>query len=134
VIVPIEFLDANLPVRYLTDDPPELAARAAALIESDTALTISFLTLAEVAYVLTKVYGRERGQVVEALIALIQRENLSVYHVDTDLAVEALELCRPSGRVDFADALLWAEARTAGGIVHTFDARFPEEGITVRHP
>jgi predicted nucleic acid-binding protein len=128
------FLDANVVLRYLTDDPPALAERAAILIDSGTELTISPLILAEVGYVLTKTYQRDREQVVDALVDFVQRDNLQVYHVDTDIAVEALERCRPSNRVSFADTMLWAEARSSGGVVYTFDERFPGEGIQVRRP
>jgi predicted nucleic acid-binding protein len=129
-----DFLDANVVIRYLTDDPPEMAARAAALIEGGTELTITPLILAEVAYVLTRVYRRERSSTVQALIDLILRSNILVHGLQTDLAVEALDMCRPSGRVGFADALLWAEARTTGGTVHTFDERFPERGVPINRP
>ena len=39
-----------------------------------------------------------------------------------------------SARVSFADAMLWAVARSAGAAarVYTLDARFPASGIDVR--
>lgn len=46
--------------------------------------------------------------------------------------LEALLLCRPSGQVSFADALVWAAARSqANAAVYSLDERFPDEGITV---
>lgn len=130
----IRFLDANVVLRYLTNDPPALAQRAATLIDGDIDLTISPLILAEVGYVLTKTYRRDREPVVDALIDFVQRENLRVYGLTTDMVVEALERCKFSGRVSFADTLLWAEARSACGVVYTFDERFPVEGIQVKAP
>jgi len=50
----IELLDANVIIRYLTNDPPEMAERAAALIEGDLQLVIPPLILAEVGFVLTR--------------------------------------------------------------------------------
>ena len=47
-------LDTSAVVRYLTADPPELAARAAGLIEGESRLLVSELVLTETAYVLTK--------------------------------------------------------------------------------
>lgn len=42
-------------------------------------------------------------------------------------------MCRPSGRVSFGDAMVWAAARSAGvEVVYTFDRRFPSVGIEVR--
>lgn len=46
--------------------------------------------------------------------------------------IEALLLCRPSGRTAFADALLWAEARASRAALYSFDERFPETGIDLR--
>ena len=46
--------------------------------------------------------------------------------------IEALQLCRPSGRVSFGDAMIWAAARFTGRAVFTLDERFPDVGIT-RH-
>jgi predicted nucleic acid-binding protein len=129
------FLDTNLIVRYLRDDPPEQAERAARVIESDLSLTVSEVTLAEAGYVLIHHYGQDRAAVVDALIELLQRENIEARGLDTDVAVAALGMCRDSGRVNFADALLWAGARCdAPAAVYTFDRRFPTEGIERREP
>ncbi len=130
-----DFLDANPVLRYLIEDNPPQTARARALIESDRPLRISLLTLAEVGYVLTRVYRLERATVVDALISLLDRENVQVHEIETDLAIQALRLCRPSGRVNFADALLWALARAAAPArVWSFDERFPADGIELRQP
>ena len=126
-------LDTSFIVRYLTNDPPAMARRAAAVIESDTALAISAVIVAEVAHVLRRVYGRPREQIVDTLVDLVQRENLQPRRIDRTTLVQALLLCRPSGRVSFPDALLWAEARSTGaGVVYSFDRQFPRAGIDVR--
>ena len=53
------FLDSSVIVRYLTDDPPEMAERAARIIETNEELILSELVLVETAYVLESVYGRQ---------------------------------------------------------------------------
>jgi len=60
------FVDTNVLVRYLTDDPPELAERAARVIESEAQLMVSELVLVEAAYVLTTVYEIPRASAVDA--------------------------------------------------------------------
>lgn len=126
------FVDTNVLVRYLTDDPPDLAHRAATILESAPALTVSELVLAETAYVLTSVYRVPRAEVVDALTALVQRRNLTLLTVSKPLALEALRLCRDSNRVSFADALVWAQARESGvSTVFTFDDRFPADGLVL---
>ena len=84
---------------------------------------------------LTKFYGVPRAPVVDALIALLRRINVHVHGLDKTIAIQALLLCRPSSRVSFADAMLWAEvqARGAETTLYTFDRRFPAAGVRVRH-
>ena len=51
---------------------------------------------------------------------------------DKDLWMRALLLCRPSKRVSFGDALIWAAALASGvRRVYTLDARFSREEIQV---
>jgi predicted nucleic acid-binding protein len=128
--LPAAFLDTSVIVRYLTDDPPPMAEAAARLIEGDEPLVLSEVILAETAYVLTAVYDIPRAAAVDALSAFIQRRNIRLLNLAKPAALEALRLCRDSGRHSFADVLLWAAARQGGvGRVYTFDARFPAEGV-----
>ncbi len=131
--MPRGFLDTSVVVRYLTNDPPDMAARAARLIDSEAELLLTDGILGEAAYVLLKRYGVPRAVVVDNLIALVRKRNVTVWRVEKDIAIQALQLCRPSGRVSFADALLWSIARmTADTVVYSFDKRFPAENITLR--
>lgn len=123
-------LDTSVVVRYLTNDPPELAVRAAQIIECDELRILSELVVIESAYVLTSVYAVPRDSVVDALQALVQRRNLRPLALSKAHLLEALSHCRGSHRVSFVDALLWAQAREAGpGRIYTFDQRFPERGV-----
>ena len=131
----IGWLDTSVVVRYLTGDPPELADRAAVVVDGERELRLTSVVLAETAYVLTSVYGVPREVVVDHLIRLLQKDNIAVSDLAPEAAVSALLLCRPSGRVSFADALLWGAVRSAGdGCVVTFDQRFPEAGVEVVRP
>ena len=127
------FLDTSILVRYLTGDPPDMAEQAAQILDIQLDLRITGVVLAETAYVLTSVYQVPRDVVVDHLLALLQKENVSPYALDKGLALRALLLCRPSGRVSFADAMVWAAARTAGAeVVYSLDERFPSDGLEVR--
>lgn len=129
------FLDTSVLVRYLTDDPPALALKSAAVIDGGEDLLVTDVVIAETAYVLTSVYGVSREAVVDSLIALLRKENIDTFGLNEDYVLEGLLLCRPSGRVSFADALVWAAARSAGsGTVYSFDGRFPNDGISVLLP
>ncbi|GAB5602348.1 type II toxin-antitoxin system VapC family toxin [Thermus sp. FJN-A] len=125
-------VDTNLLVRYLTGDPPHLAEQAARVLDGEETLGITEVALVETAYVLESVYGVPRKEVVDALLALLQKENLRAVGGDKDLWMRALLLCRPSRRVSFGDALIWAAALASGvRRVYTLDARFPREEIQV---
>jgi predicted nucleic acid-binding protein len=126
-------LDTSFVVRYLTDDPPAMAARAAEVVDSDRILAVSTVVLAEVWYVLRDRYQVPREAALDALLGLVGRANIRVLNLSKDVVVSALELCRPSGRVSLADALIWAQARQAGiPVVYTFDQRFPTLDLDVR--
>jgi predicted nucleic-acid-binding protein len=125
-------VDTSLLVRYLTGDPPHLAEKAAQVLDGEETLGITEVALVETAYVLESVYGVPRKEVVDALL---QKENLKAVGGDKDLWMRALLLCRPSKRVSFGDALIWAAALASGvKRVYTLDARFPEEEIVVGPP
>ena len=127
------FLDADLVVRYLTSVPPELAYRAAEIIDHVEGLVVAGVTIAEAAYVLMRVYQLPRQLVMDQLMELIQKENIAVHEIEKGVLIQGLLLCRPSGRVSVADGLIWASARSAGvQIIYSFDERFPADGVEVR--
>lgn len=125
-------LDTSVVVRYLTGDPPSLAARAAGIIDGGEPLAVTDVVVAETAYVLASVYGVPRAELVDGLVAFLQKRNVTAFGLDKGTVIQALLLTRPSKRVSFADAMVWAAARSTEGVVYSFDDRFPAEGIQVR--
>ena len=127
------FLDTSVIVRYLIGAPEDLARRSMEIIDQLDNLQIGGVALAEAAFVLTRVYGASREHVVDSLMGILTKANISTFGLDKDLAIQALLMCRQSGRVSFADALIWASARSARSeIVYSFDQRFPSDGLEVR--
>jgi predicted nucleic acid-binding protein len=127
-------VDTNVLARYLTRDPPGQAELARRLIEGEESVLVPLVTLLEVAFVLGHHYGLSRDTIIDLLVALLERVNVDVLELSRDLAVEALDLCRPSNRVSFADALIWASARACAlGPLHTFDQRFPSRDLAVEY-
>ncbi len=123
-------LDTSVLVRYLTNDDASLAERAAAIIDNTAHLGITLVVLLETAFVLERVYGCPRKDTVDSLLLLLQKENLVALDLSKERVIQALLLCRPSARVSYADAFIWAQARDHHiDRVFTFDARFPTEGI-----
>lgn len=127
------FLDTNMVVRYLIGDPPVLAVQAARIIDAVEDLQITDGVLAETAYVLQSFYRVPREEVVDDLVSLIQKGNVTPYALDKSLTIQGLLMCRPSGRVSFAAALLSAAVRSSGSnVAYSQDRRFPADGIVVR--
>lgn len=126
-------LDTSILVRYLTGDPAELAEQAAQVIDSEDGLQVTDVVLAETAYVLTSVYRVARSVVVDHLMAFLQKENVTPFALDKSLVLQALLLCKPSARVSFADAMVWAAARASESrVVYSLDERFPTDGLEIR--
>lgn len=69
------WVDADVLLRLLTNDPPWLAEKAAALAEKpqrgQVLLRLSTLVVAEIVWVLVSYYGYSKRQVADALIPLI---------------------------------------------------------------
>ncbi|MFU8772628.1 MAG: PIN domain-containing protein [Anaerolineales bacterium] len=125
-------LDTSMVVRYLTGDPPELAEQASQVIDHEENLRISDVVIAETAYVLTSVYQVPRKVVVDHLILFLQKGNIHPFALDKGIPLQALLLCRLSGRVSYADAIVWAQAQmTDEKTVYSLDNRFPQDGLRV---
>jgi predicted nucleic acid-binding protein len=105
-------VDANILLRYLTDEPSGLADRAAELLETAEreriALLVSPLTLAEVVYVLTSVYQWDRGRTAGQLLQLVAASVIEM--LERDVVLQALLLYRDTSALSFADAYLAALA------------------------
>jgi predicted nucleic acid-binding protein len=127
-------VETSVLIRYLTGDPPDQAERARRLIDEDQVL-VPVIALSETAYSLGHHYGLSRADTVDLLVSLLDRVNVELLDLPTELAREGLLLCRPSNRVSFSDALIWASARARPrGPLYTFDQRFPSGGLEVRVP
>lgn len=126
-------LDTSIVVRYLIGDSPRLAEQAARVIDGEDNLQITDVVIAETAYVLMSVYRIPRSIVVENLIAFLRKENISPFDLDKGLVIQALLLCKPSGRVSFADAMIWAAGcSTESRVIYSLDERFPDDNLEFR--
>lgn len=101
------FIDTNIIVRILTDDPPDLAARAASFIDNNTdcQLVVSDLIAAEVVFVLQSFYKVSKGDIAKGLekffeIPQIVVENHPIISKALNLYVQK--------NIDYAEAYLAA--------------------------
>lgn len=115
----IAYVDTNVLVRHLTDDPPEQARRAEAILENAERLILTDVVVAELVYVLESYYDRPRRQIAESVQSLLALSSIAVSN--HDLLLRALELYEHI-RLDFAEAYLAAAAELTGvGTVASFD-------------
>ena len=99
------------------------AKRAAKLIDDDDLeIGVAPVALAECAHVLRTQYEVPARDIIDSLIDLIQRENIRMLGVSTELVVEHLVLARSMPGRPIPDALIVAAA-VAGGAesLATFD-------------
>lgn len=105
------FVDTNVLVRHLTGDPPEMAARATAYLQTQTRLLLTDLVAAETVYVLESFYEAPRPQVAQAVRSLVAFS--AVMCVDPAVLLRAAEVYE-TARIDFAEAYLVACAESTG--------------------
>lgn len=118
-------LDANILVRYLTQDDPVQAAQATALIEhrlnEDEPGFISVVALAETVWVLARFYRFRDAQIVGALERMLAAATLVV---ENEREVFTAMIALREGLSSFADALIGALCAKAGcSHVVTFDRK-----------
>ena len=100
-----DLVDANILVRHLTGDPPDLARRATAYLTDANEIFLADLIAAEVVYVLESFYRTPRTQVAGALRSLLAFR--AVVCQDPALLLRAVEVYEVE-RLDFAEAYLVA--------------------------
>jgi predicted nucleic acid-binding protein len=129
-------VDTSVLVRYLVGTP-EAEARAAAELIDHTAdeLGVSPVALMECAHVLRTQYAVPQRDIVDALVALVQRENMRVLGMRTETVVTALVRARAMPGRPIPDALIVASAIDAEVVcLATFDRQQARYGISTVVP
>lgn len=98
-------LDSNVLIRFLTRDNEEQFVVASRLLEQaiDRSLFLSQIVLVEINWVLRRVYGHQRADVLQILDDLMDARQFTIE--DRERVVQAIALAR-STRADFSDALI----------------------------
>lgn len=120
-------IDTNLLVRLITYDVPDLAHKAAAMIEpvGDETIELPLYVLAEIVYVLAynPSYTYSRFQINQSLLKII---DIPQFHLNRGVARQALNTFNLT-KLDFVDCLLLAETCSSGGKLFTFDKELLRE-------
>lgn len=123
----MQFVDANVFVRYLTGDDPKKAERCLALFQqakqNKVSITTSETVIAEVVYVLSsRIYNLSRKEVVARLQPLITLPGLKL--LSRDMFIRALTLYA-TYNIDFEDCLSVAHMECKKVTeIYTYDTDF----------
>ncbi len=128
-------VDTSVLVRYLTDDPPEMARRARSVLDSDERLGIPVVVLLEAAHVLRTQYDVPRPDILEVLLVFVTRADVETLGLADDAVIEALARARTLPGIPLADVLVVATARAAGAeALLSFDRGIGRHGVRVIEP
>jgi predicted nucleic-acid-binding protein len=112
-------LDANVIVRYVTQDDPRQSKMAERAIEQAVARGEKFLVqpliLCELVWVLESAYGYQKNAIIPVLEQILRTERFEI--VDKDIVRRALDDFKEDG-ADFADYLI-GRANERGGVQTT---------------
>ncbi len=115
----MKIADANVVLRYLLNDSEDLSEKAAEILENNV-IFLPNEVIAEIVYVLEKVYKVERKNISSALMELFEYGNIEI--TDIALIAESLEVYA-SRNLDFVDTLLYAYHKLGKHKVYTFDKK-----------
>ena len=115
-------LDANVVLRFLVRDNEELYAKSLTVIKDIEAGKIEALLLdfimAEIVYVLKRIYKVEKEAIANALKKLLLSDN--IYTDNKIVTFEALDIYA-NKNIDFTDAMLCAKKNLEGFEIISFD-------------
>ena len=112
-------IDANIILRYLLNDVVELAAESKYILEKND-VNIPNEVIAEVVYVLQKVYKVSRNKISTILNNLLNFGNIELDN--KRIILEAFEIYKKSS-LDFVDCILCAHKIVNNTDVKTFDKK-----------
>ena len=109
-------IDANVILRYVLNDIPEMAKKSAEIVRNGAFTTPEIL--AEVSYVLRKVYQMTREQSAETIKAVLN----DVHTDEKEILRYAMDLYASSS-LDFVDCVIVARHNIADIPVFSFDKK-----------
>lgn len=115
----MKIADANIILRYLLNDHEELSEKATVIIENNEVLLPNEV-IAEIVYVLEKVYEVKNEEISDILLELFKYTHIVVDDIDV---LEEAFLLFGKRRLDFVDTLLYAYNKVKGYQIYTFDKK-----------
>ena len=112
------FIDTNIIVRYLMKDDENLYKISKNIIETTDNLFVPNEIIAEVIYVLTKIYNINREKTSSTVLDLINRNYFTLN--SKEIIINALEVFS-SKNLDIVDCILCTTSKLTENTVETFD-------------
>ncbi len=113
----MQLVDANVIIRYLLNDSPQLSEKARSIISNGRAYAKPEI-IAEVVYVLQKVYRIEKGIIRKFIYALFHDISCTEY----ECVLSAIDIYA-SVSLDFVDCLLIAYHQINQETIFSFDKK-----------
>ena len=115
----MQIIDANAILRYTLNDNPEMADEVKDLLVSSRVF-VRYEVLAEVVYVLSKVYSLPKNEIAYGIKVFLSQSN-----VETEAAEVLLYALKTYAEknLDFVDCLLYAFVAVQGYSVFSFDKK-----------
>ena len=111
------YIDANVILRYLLNDNADMSAKSRELI-AKTKISVRYEVLAEVVYVLSKVYLLSRDKFVKSILEFLSHPNVETE--SEDALTTALNTYAETN-LDFVDCILYGFKAVYGHSIFTFD-------------
>lgn len=111
--------DANIVLRYLLQDNEQLSKQATLIIENQDVFVMTEV-VAEIVYVLHRVYQMPRKDIAQELVLLFSQGLL--FHENTKFILQALDIYA-NKNFDFVDCVLASYLINYQYEIHTFDKK-----------
>ncbi len=132
----VYWANANILLRFLTGEPPEMSSRSERLLQrargGEILLKVHPVVVAETVWVLQSFYGHSKEDIAGVLVPLLTEHGLKV-EGSSVVVIRALESMSKNS-VDFADALLAESARSRSEGVASFDKDFRKLDVDLYEP
>ena len=124
--------DTSVLVRYLVGTPVDQAEKAAALFDGPDSVALSIVAVVECAHVLGTQYRASASDIVEALLAVLGKENVILLGMPKEAAMRGLLTARSVPGRPIPDALIVEASRIANAVpLVTFDRDMSRYGSLV---
>ena len=124
------WLDSNLIIRIVTNDPPEQTAKAGAFLtkaeQGAFRLVVTPVIVAECVWVLSSFYKHSKVAVAAALSKVLTNPGLEVLE---ERSVQSALTLMAEKNVAFIDAFIATKARAANEPVASFDRDYRKLGV-----